>query len=51
MCPVEITDDWYAQDRDGNVWYLGEDTTEYEKGKPVTKAGSFEAGKDGARPG
>ena len=49
--PVEITDDWYAQDRDGNVWYLGEDTTEYEKGKPVTKAGSFEAGKDGAQPG
>jgi hypothetical protein len=49
--PVEITDDWYAQDRDGNVWYLGEDTTEYENGKPVTKSGSFEAGKDGAQAG
>jgi hypothetical protein len=24
--PIEITDDWYAQDSDGNVWYLGEDT-------------------------
>ena len=23
--PVEITDDWYAQDSDGNIWYLGED--------------------------
>ena len=28
--PVEVSDDWYAQDKDGNVWYLGEDTTEYE---------------------
>ena len=49
--PVEVTDDWYAQDRDGNVWYLGEHTTEYEDGKPVSTAGSFEAGKDGAEAG
>ena len=49
--PVEVTDDWYAQDSDGNVWYLGEDTTEYEDGKPKSKAGSFEAGKDGAQAG
>lgn len=49
--PAEITDDWYAQDSTGNVWYLGEDTTEYENGKPVSKAGSFEAGVDGAEPG
>ena len=49
--PVEVTDDWYAQDGDGNVWYLGEDTTEYENGKPVTKSGSFEAGVDGAEAG
>jgi hypothetical protein len=49
--PVEITDDWYAQDECGNVWYLGEDTTEYENGKPVSKAGSWEAGVDGAQPG
>jgi len=48
---VEVTDDWYAQDQDGNVWYLGEDTTEYEKGKPVSQEGSFEAGVDGAEPG
>src|SRR5688500_13943900 len=27
---VEDTLDWYAQDRDGNLWYLGEDTKEYE---------------------
>jgi hypothetical protein len=49
--PVEVTDDWYAQDRAGNVWYLGEYTTEYENGKPTTTEGSFEAGVDGAQPG
>ena len=49
--PVEVTDDWYAQDRRGNVWYLGEATTEYENGKPVSTEGSFEAGVDGAQPG
>jgi hypothetical protein len=48
---VEDTFDWYAQDRAGNVWYLGEDTTEYEGGKPVSKAGSWEAGVNGARAG
>jgi hypothetical protein len=49
--PVEITDDYYAQDRQGNVWYLGEATTEYEHGRPVSTEGSFEAGVDGARAG
>jgi hypothetical protein len=49
--PVEITDDWYAQDSVGNIWYLGEDTAEYEKGKVVSREGSFEAGVDGAQPG
>ena len=49
--PVEVTDDWYAQDRDGNVWYLGEYVTNYEKGKVVDHAGSFEAGVDGAQAG
>ena len=49
--PVEITDDFYAQDSDGNVWYLGEETTEYENGKPASTEGSFEAGKDGAQAG
>ena len=46
--PVEITDDWYAQDDCGNVWYLGEATSEYENGKRVSTQGSFEAGVDGA---
>jgi hypothetical protein len=49
--PVEVTDDWYAQDSEGNVWYLGEDTAEFENGKLTTRAGSFEAGVDGAQPG
>jgi hypothetical protein len=49
--PVEVTDDWYAQDRCGNVWYLGEATAEYENGKVVSREGSWEAGVDGAQPG
>jgi len=48
---VEDTFDWYAQDKEGNVWYLGEDTAEFENGKLKTKEGSFEAGVDGAQPG
>ena len=47
---IEDTFDWFAQDRWGNVWYLGEDTTEYEDGKTST-AGSWEAGVDGAQAG
>jgi hypothetical protein len=47
---VERTLDWFAQDRDGNVWYLGEDTTAYKNGRP-SSAGSWEAGVDGALPG
>ncbi|HYN53019.1 MAG TPA: hypothetical protein VES62_19015 [Thermoleophilaceae bacterium] len=49
--PVEVTDDWYAQDKRGNIWYLGEATTDYENGKPVSTEGSFEAGVDGAQAG
>jgi hypothetical protein len=30
-----VTDDWYSQDRRGNMWYLGERTTEYENGRPA----------------
>ena len=48
---VEDTFDWYAQDSDGNVWYLGEDTVECKKGKIKNHSGSFEAGVDGAQPG
>jgi hypothetical protein len=48
---VEDTMDWYAQDGDGNVWYLGEDTREYEDYTKVSTKGSWEAGIDGAQPG
>jgi hypothetical protein len=48
---VEDTIDWYAQDGRGNVWYMGEDTKEYEHGKVVSTEGSWEAGVDGARAG
>ena len=48
---VEDTLDWYAQDAEGNVWYLGEETAEFEDGALTSNAGSFEAGVDGALPG
>jgi hypothetical protein len=48
----EDTWDWYAQDKDGNVWYFGEDTKKYENGgtTPDTE-GSWEAGVNNAKPG
>jgi hypothetical protein len=48
---IEDTLDWYAQDKEGTVWYLGEDTAEFEDGKITTREGSFEAGVDGAQAG
>lgn len=48
---VEDTLDWFAQDREGNVWYLGEAVKDYEDGKVVSTDGSFEVGMDGARAG
>jgi hypothetical protein len=47
---VEDTYDSYAEDKWGNVWYLGEDTKEFDKGK-VSTEGSWEAGVDGAEAG
>jgi hypothetical protein len=48
---VEDTLDWYAQDAAGNVWYFGEEVKDYEDGRVVSTAGSWEAGVDGALPG
>jgi hypothetical protein len=48
---IEDTFDWYAQDSAGAIWYLGEDTAEFEEGEIASTAGSFEAGVDGALPG
>jgi hypothetical protein len=47
----EDTLDWYAQDVDGNIWYLGEDTKEYEDGVVVSTEGSWETGVDSAQAG
>jgi len=48
---AELTFDWYAQDKEGNVWYFGEDSKEYSGGVVVGTEGSWEAGVDGAKPG
>lgn len=48
--PFEDTLDWYAQDRDGNVWYFGEATKKLEDGTADT-SGSFEGAVNGALPG
>jgi hypothetical protein len=48
---IERTYDWFAQDKEGSVWYFGEDTKEYENGEVVSTKGSWEAGVDGAKPG
>ena len=43
---VEDTKDWYAQDKEGNVWYFGEDVDNYESGKLKDHKGAWEAGVD-----
>jgi hypothetical protein len=48
---LENTDDYYAQDSAGNLWYLGENTAEYENGKLKTTEGTWAYGTDGAQPG
>jgi len=56
---VEDTDDWFAQDLHGNVWYCGEEVKDYEtfagddpvEPELVAIDGSFKAGRDGAKPG
>src|SRR5215210_7413968 len=49
--PEERTLDWYAQDKRGNVWYLGEDSRNYEHGRWVKDDGSWEAGVGNGKPG
>jgi hypothetical protein len=49
---AERTTDWYAQDRRGTVWYLGEKTAELNVNGQVTSTeGSFLNGRDGAKGG
>jgi len=48
---IEDTYDWFAQDVEGNVWYFGELSMEFEDGELVALEGSWKAGEDGAKPG
>jgi hypothetical protein len=48
---LEKTFDYYAQDKQGNVWYLGEDTTHFLPNGKADTSGSFQAGVDSAQPG
>jgi hypothetical protein len=49
---AERTTDWYAQDKKGTVWYLGEKTAELNaQGKVTSTEGSFLNGRDGAKGG
>jgi len=53
---MENTDDWYAQDLAGNVWYMGEESISYEYDDDgnflgINDEGSWEAGDDGAEAG
>jgi hypothetical protein len=48
---TEDTFDWYAQDKQGNVWYLGEATKELDHGRVTSREGSWETGVKGARAG
>ncbi|HEY7075465.1 MAG TPA: hypothetical protein VH418_08850 [Solirubrobacteraceae bacterium] len=49
---AERTTDWYTQDRHGTVWYYGERTAELDRrGRVVSREGSWQAGRHGARPG
>ncbi len=48
---TEDTHDWYAQDRLGHVWYLGELSKEFQDGGGVDTSGSWQAGVDGGQAG
>ena len=49
---TERTTDWYAQDKAGNVWYLGENTATYKaNGSLESRAGTWRAGVGGGRAG
>ncbi len=49
--PEERTFDWYAQDKQGDVWYMGEDSYDYEHGHWVRNDGSWTAGVGNGKPG
>ena len=48
---IERTDDFYAQDKQGNVWYMGEDSFELKNGHFVKASDSWRSGVNGGKPG
>ena len=48
---IEKTLDFYAQDKQGNVWYMGEDSYERKNGKFSKASDSWRGGVNGAKPG
>jgi hypothetical protein len=48
---TERTLDWFARDKDGNVWYFGENSEELAGGLVIDLGGSFTAGVGRAQPG
>jgi hypothetical protein len=48
---VEDTEDYYAQDRQGAVWYFGELSLNYEAGELADLDGSWKAGQERAKAG
>ncbi len=56
---IEVTDDWFAHDIEGNVWYCGEIAQEFEffegdepeVAELVEIEGSWKAGREGAKAG
>ena len=48
---LEKTTDWYAQDKQGNVWYVGEDTAAYLPNGQVDTSGSWTADVHDGEPG
>lgn len=48
---TEDTLDYFAQDKQGNVWYFGEDTTQLQDGVVVGVEGSWRGGVNDAKPG
>jgi hypothetical protein len=49
--PVERTFDYHAQDKQGNVWYMGELSLERQHGRLVKAGDSWLAGVNGGKPG
>jgi len=48
---TEDTEDWFALDTDGNVWYLGEHSETWEDGELVALDGTWKTDVNGAKPG